>query len=536
MFTPRYERPEAGNKYYITVGNGGYSYAIEGYPTDPYCNVLSNCVGYAYGRFNEIGGYGSCKYLTPCNAENFIQHCGDLKYGQQPRVGACMVWQKGSTLEPEDGVGHVAIVEKVVSSTKVVSSESGWGYTNPFVIENREKGQDGRWGMGASYTFLGFIYNPACSNETVVEDNIVVKFLKCAERNVNKTIQWVQSRVMINKSDSWSCAFIVAIHKTADKSLSNFLSSKLNIHDFVDECINKYNCILYSNDSKTSPSPGDVAMIRNKIKVRDSDLDCDSLAIVTEVNSSCVTVIQGDVEGKSKKLSYSKNVNKMAESGMIISYLRPKWSEITGDVSAVPNYKISDVYNGINDGQSAIVRRVGYLNTQYEPSISKSTRLLSIINYTPLIQSIYGVQEILSNTKLSKLSNSVRTALVIFRSKGLSMSACIGITSCILACSDLDTNFKLKLGRGICCWTKSRLSDMIDMCGDNWSTDLSAQLNYIWYELSYVYVDTLQDIADVSDDESGAITACDMFQSGMSIVTSRDMHNICRSMWKVVNE
>ena len=77
---------------------------------------------------------------------------------------------------------------------------------------------------------------------------------------------------------------------------------------------------------------------------------------------------------------------------------------------------------------------------------------------------------------------------------------------------------------------------MIDMCGDNWSTDLSAQLNYIWYELSYVYVDTLQDIADVSDDESGAITACDMFQSGMSIVTSRDMHNICRSMWKVVNE
>ena len=68
-FTPRLSRPEAGNPYYNTRGNGGYSNAIKGKPTDPGCDVLANCVGYAYGRFNEIGGWGSCKYLSPVNAE-----------------------------------------------------------------------------------------------------------------------------------------------------------------------------------------------------------------------------------------------------------------------------------------------------------------------------------------------------------------------------------------------------------------------------------------------------------------------------------
>jgi intein/homing endonuclease len=43
MFTPRLTRPEKGNKYYITKGNGGYSPAIKGKPTDAQCDVLANC-------------------------------------------------------------------------------------------------------------------------------------------------------------------------------------------------------------------------------------------------------------------------------------------------------------------------------------------------------------------------------------------------------------------------------------------------------------------------------------------------------------
>lgn len=128
-------------------------------------NVLTGqCVGYAYGRFNEIGGYGYCKYLTPVNAENFIQYKNpELKVGQTPKVGACMVWQKGDTLTGSDGAGHVAIVEKVISDTEVYTSESGWNSQKVFYNKTRVKGA-GDWGMGSSYKFLGFIYNPATEN------------------------------------------------------------------------------------------------------------------------------------------------------------------------------------------------------------------------------------------------------------------------------------------------------------------------------------------------------------------------------------
>lgn len=158
-FKPRTTKPEEGNKYYITKSKGGYSGAIQGKPTDPDCNVLSNCVGYAVGRFNEIGGYGCCKYLSPVNAENFIQYANGLEVGQTPKLGACMVWRKGATLSNSDGAGHVAIVEKIISSTQIVTSESGWN-SSPFWTKTRNKG-NGNWGAGSGYTFLGFIYNPA---------------------------------------------------------------------------------------------------------------------------------------------------------------------------------------------------------------------------------------------------------------------------------------------------------------------------------------------------------------------------------------
>lgn len=172
QFVPRLTRPEAGNKYYITKANGGYSNAIKGKPTDADCDVLSNCVGYAYGRFNEIGQYGYCKYLSPTNAENFIQHCGGLTVGQTPKLGACMVWRKGNTLSGSDGAGHVAIVEKIISETQIVTSESGWGSSVPFYTKTRNKGS-GNWGAGSSYTFLGFIYNPAVSDDAVTSGNAV---------------------------------------------------------------------------------------------------------------------------------------------------------------------------------------------------------------------------------------------------------------------------------------------------------------------------------------------------------------------------
>ena len=69
----RTTRPVAGNKYFITKSNCGYSTCIKGKPTDSQCDVLSNCVCYACGAFNEELDLGYEKYHLNCNAERFIE-------------------------------------------------------------------------------------------------------------------------------------------------------------------------------------------------------------------------------------------------------------------------------------------------------------------------------------------------------------------------------------------------------------------------------------------------------------------------------
>ena len=165
MFQIRTSKPSAGNKFYITKNAGGYSRCIVGKPTDSQCNVLSNCVGYACGRFNEIIGSMKYPYLN-CNAENFIERAINtygLEIGQTPKAGAIMVWQKGSTLSGNDGAGHVAIVEKVIDANTVYTSESSYG--GSAFWNSTRKNTNGRWGIGSGYTFRGFIYNPSVKEE-----------------------------------------------------------------------------------------------------------------------------------------------------------------------------------------------------------------------------------------------------------------------------------------------------------------------------------------------------------------------------------
>lgn len=170
----RTSKPSAGNKFYITTGKGGYSTCIQGKPTDSKCNVLANCVGYACGRFNEI--IGSMKYPSlNCNAENFIERAKntyDLEISDVPTLGGIMVWQKGSTLSGNDGAGHVAIVEKIIDSNTIYTSESGYG-SSAFWNSTR-KNTNGRWGLGSGYVFRGCIVNPAIGKitaSTATSDN-----------------------------------------------------------------------------------------------------------------------------------------------------------------------------------------------------------------------------------------------------------------------------------------------------------------------------------------------------------------------------
>lgn len=171
-FVPRLTIPEKGNPYYNTKDAGGYSTAIKGKPTEDGLNVLHNCVGWAFGRYNEIIGEKACNYLQPCNAELFIHYMNDgkkkgLTSGMTPKLGAVAVWQAGATQNGSDGAGHVAIVEQINADGSIVTSESGYNASKAFWTQKRTN-SNGRWGQNSNYKFLGFIYNPAVPDETPV--------------------------------------------------------------------------------------------------------------------------------------------------------------------------------------------------------------------------------------------------------------------------------------------------------------------------------------------------------------------------------
>ena len=160
------------NKFYNTTSNGGYSHCIVGSPTDKNANVLSNCVGYACGRFNEIIGEMKYPYLN-CNAENFIERAKEfynLKVVSYPVLGGIMVWKKGTTLKGNDGAGHVEIVEELIDHNTILTSASNYGGTAFY--NARRSNSNGRWGMSSGYTFRGCIVNPAIGDVHFEENNL----------------------------------------------------------------------------------------------------------------------------------------------------------------------------------------------------------------------------------------------------------------------------------------------------------------------------------------------------------------------------
>lgn len=163
-FTIRTTKPEKDNKNYQRAKGSlkGWNYCVEGKPKDANLDVLSNCVGYACGRFNEI--YNEIHHTTGhkypylnCDAENFITRAKgyykDLVIDNKPEPGAIMVWNGAGSL-----AGHVAIVEDINEDGSILKSDSSWNGAafRSGTITN----SNGRWGMNSNYTFLGFIHCP----------------------------------------------------------------------------------------------------------------------------------------------------------------------------------------------------------------------------------------------------------------------------------------------------------------------------------------------------------------------------------------
>ena len=227
-FTPLTSKPSKSDKYiylYNNKNNGGLSWCINGKPKDSVCNVLSNCVGWACARFNHIynllTGYDGIKYPKfCCNAENFVEVAKNygLTVDSTPAPGAIMVWQKG-TLSSSDGAGHVAVVEKVISSTQVMTSESGY---NNFAFKNKTRNKgDGNWGSSSPYKFRGFIHNPAVTSTTTTNSSTTTLPKTVSKNSSANQIQVNATNLRIRSGPGTSASIV----GTASKGYYNYTAS-----------------------------------------------------------------------------------------------------------------------------------------------------------------------------------------------------------------------------------------------------------------------------------------------------------------------
>ena len=185
--------------------NNGVSTCITGQPVNETCNVLSNCVGWAAGRYNQIYNLlmntpNTMKYPFNCNAYEFMEMAASfgLSTGSTPQVGAIMVWDRFNSNPKYNG--HVAIVEKVISDEEVYTSESNWN-GSAFANKTRKINDSGKgkWGYSLG-KFLGFIYNPAVTYRTTSTSSKTSTI--SATESKNKIWKYLKSKSLNNKAAS----------------------------------------------------------------------------------------------------------------------------------------------------------------------------------------------------------------------------------------------------------------------------------------------------------------------------------------------
>ena len=145
-FVPCKQLPDNLYPWWVQTAHGGNSPCIEGHPPGFTGCTVANCVGWAWGRWQQINGSIDSR-LPYSNAGNWwrqAQNAG-MNTGSEPQLGAVICFN-----------GHVAVVEEIAADGSYINcSESDYG-ENYFTYRTRYRPQNGSY-PGYSQ-FMGFIY------------------------------------------------------------------------------------------------------------------------------------------------------------------------------------------------------------------------------------------------------------------------------------------------------------------------------------------------------------------------------------------
>ena len=481
----------------------------------------STSAWYAWGRFFEILGSKPSLYTgTPGQWYGYTKD----KYsrGQKPKLGAVACW----TTTKKNGSSKVAIVEKIAEDGAVTFSE----YSGGFSIYTR-RGKN--YGSSKDYVFQGFIYNPLC--ETLSASDPLYKFLNCAESLVGRGYDCTD----ITPGLPWCAAFVAKCAKVAG------VSDKIIVYSWgatttARQSVSNGWGTWYDGPiigKQVVPNPGDLILIKwDKIKNTSNRFDSDHIGIVLGVANNKVYTVEGNRGGDGSYLNKVKRCEYSIDNKVINGYYRPNWPTVGssysgtyvardgsrfgigskdgikftgGDVLGTSGsgldigpVVIAPLYEQLNDKEDAIIREVGYADSNGEPSIFTSDIRVSIVNYTTLLSSYHDAVAGSLGSLMPGLGqsnngnyNTTETSLVpyqivkFFRDLGLSSAFGIGICGNVkrecsfqIGVATTDTN-GLTSG-GIVQWNGPNFTDMVEHVGSGWRTDLTGQLNYLWWDMN----------------------------------------------------
>ena len=179
-FTPRYSVPSNTDLHWINVAYGGYNRCILGSPSYGTGSVLSDCTGYAWGRFLEANGLTTCNLSINQASIWYLNTADGYTRGSTPKLGAVICWD-----EINSGSGHVAFVESITYDSNnnvqsIIVSESVYGGVT-FRLQTLYPSNNYR--LYAGMTFQGFIYSPTNFDPiTPLPDEVLICLLKKKRR------------------------------------------------------------------------------------------------------------------------------------------------------------------------------------------------------------------------------------------------------------------------------------------------------------------------------------------------------------------
>ena len=360
------------------------------------------------------------------------------------------------------------------------------------------------------------------------------RFISEAESHVGEGgHEWVQSMVPIG-TQPWCAATCCAVAKACGFAGINMPGDNFMAAGFGQSVVEDYGGTYIAGPLQGNPDAvpqtGDLVLYQHSGY---SEFEAYHIGMVRYCEGDTVYTVEGNTTGG----TYSFREKDRTGSN-IGWYARPDWTKVGGSAIVGGGGGGTPMFGGLlytseSTRADAAFREICYFSVSGKPSISPTNVRLSVINYTAFLSEYVKMFGGIAGSpdNIDGLPPIPREIVQFLTSKGLCTAAAIGVIACIKQESGFDTAAVGDHGTsfGICQWHYSRGDAMKQMAGSNWDSNLTGQLEYLWYELNTPYYESIFTILkQVPNTLEGAKIAADKFTRLYEVPDNMDQKSLER--------